>query len=976
MGDPLDIYPEIIANRYELREMLSRGGMSAVFRAYDLEENRECAIKLLALDEILNRKGRERFEQECQMLMHFDHPNIIKNLDYGIDEDIPYLVMELCVNSDGQPFTLKQLQEESVSHQVPYDTLKGLIPQILSGMALFHQHGLVHRDLKPENILLQTVNGQLVPKIIDFGLMALTEDEAYRKRMLLSLDVEHQGESGDKLVGTLNYMSPEQMAGEPVDARSDVYSFGLMLYRLLTGRDHPDLHPDELQSGEYPQWLCVLLESCLQKNPEDRPANADEVLKLVPEELREYKVVQEDFDGDAPTVHQLRNDRETILMGDPINDRYQPLEEIDRGESWTDHLCRDLHTGDMCELRIWNLKLPESEADHQRFLNECEFIRGVVHPNLVRLLDAGIYLDYPFIVREHYPHNLADPRTLEELIDSTPNHMLSYDQIVQIFPPLLGALSELHNSGLVNGLIHPANVILVRNEQGELVAKLRDFGALMPLSEDGYMRMPPFITNRTKYDDSHEEIAYIGYFPYMSPEVKNGEKPGPVSDVYSFGLLLYRAVTGFVHENYYLPSDINPDLPSWIDDLCRYALVLDPEARAPTAGELIEYLPDELRPQHEEDVVDQTREVPIIPLVTADDGEETETDQVLPGSIEMAQAVESENEAEEKEEKIPVLTEADVIDVEEGEAEGILVEEPVPPPEPEIPRARPVEPKIVEGVSATQSISVAQFSPPPPQPPPEEEHVERPILPAREIHPEPAKEEVPEPLPPPRQHITAHRLHRQRRRHRLMRGVYRSIRKKVPLMMITAGVFLSVVEVMYLLLVFQTDGWSSLSTDSMNKRQISQYLRFQRQAYQAFNEKRFAESRQFATMALRYAPNERQKQKMRDLLVTINERLKSRQSKSPHTRSASPRDSQLQIRKIPDLGIVLQPMMPGEFLMGTDIGRKDCGPQHRVKLTKAFWISDSEVSQSAFEKMMGDNPSLQKGAELPVENVSWIQAVT
>ena len=203
---------------YEILSLLGAGGMGEVYRARDVRLGREVAIKVLpatfATDEIRLR----RFEQEARAAAALNDPNVVAIYDVGNVDGQPYVVSELL---DGE--TLRTTLGSGV---LPLRKAIGYAQQIARGMAAAHRRGIVHRDLKPENLFV-TRDGLI--KILDFGLAKLNEP----------VDPLHSAMSTTApgvVLGTVGYMSPEQAKGQTADDRSDIFSFGAVLYEMLSGR--------------------------------------------------------------------------------------------------------------------------------------------------------------------------------------------------------------------------------------------------------------------------------------------------------------------------------------------------------------------------------------------------------------------------------------------------------------------------------------------------------------------------------------------------------------------------------------------------------------------------------------------------------------------------------------------------------------------------------------------------------------------
>ena len=204
--------------RYRIIQLLGRGGMGAVYRGLDTRLHREVAIKILPIENGDNTEALARFEGEPRKMAALDHPNIVKVHDFGRTSDgYAYFVMELVDGSD-----IRTLRE---SGQLTLAGALDLMSQVCSALQYAHSKGIIHRDIKPANILV-TRDGRA--KVADFGL-ARTVGTPSQPRMDPSLT------ASGAVMGTLEYMAPEQRDGQRVDHRADIYSLGVMLYEFLTG---------------------------------------------------------------------------------------------------------------------------------------------------------------------------------------------------------------------------------------------------------------------------------------------------------------------------------------------------------------------------------------------------------------------------------------------------------------------------------------------------------------------------------------------------------------------------------------------------------------------------------------------------------------------------------------------------------------------------------------------------------------------
>ncbi len=202
----------IVNNRYQIRNMLGIGGMSVVFRAYDLLEGREVSLKVLRADKLGDQESRRRFYNESRAIALMSHPNIVNVLDVNFEGKLQYIVMEYV---DGVTLKDRMDQKGALSPEEATHYLR----QILSALSHAHERGVVHHDIKPENILLLS---DATVKVTDFGIASVPNFE--------------DDTMSDETVGTVHYISPEQAKGEATDNRSDLYSVGVMMYALLTGK--------------------------------------------------------------------------------------------------------------------------------------------------------------------------------------------------------------------------------------------------------------------------------------------------------------------------------------------------------------------------------------------------------------------------------------------------------------------------------------------------------------------------------------------------------------------------------------------------------------------------------------------------------------------------------------------------------------------------------------------------------------------
>lgn len=285
----VDNEPRRLAGRYEVRAMIGRGGMAQVHLGFDTRLSRVVAIKMLRTDLARDSLFQTRFRREAQSAASLNHPNIVAVYDTGEEElntpdgssvQVPYIVMEYV-----EGHTVRDLLAGGAP--VPIDEAIEIISGVLAALEYSHSHGLVHRDIKPGNVML-TNQGKI--KVMDFGIArAVTDSQATMTQT-------------NAVVGTAQYLSPEQARGEVVDARSDLYSTGCVLFELLTGR--PPFKGDSAVSVAY-------------QHVSELPPTPSSLTSDVPESIDRVvmKSLAKDKDQRYRTAHDMLSDLERAARG-------------------------------------------------------------------------------------------------------------------------------------------------------------------------------------------------------------------------------------------------------------------------------------------------------------------------------------------------------------------------------------------------------------------------------------------------------------------------------------------------------------------------------------------------------------------------------------------------------------------------------------------------------------------------------------
>ena len=258
----------VFAERYKLIDFIGQGGMSLVYRAVDIRTGHSVAIKILKSEYNSDKEFLERFQREAQAASLMSHHNIVNLLDVGVEGEFRYLVLEYVSGS-----TLKEIIQKR--GQINAQTAIQITVRILSALQHAHDNGIIHRDIKPQNVLVNS-DGHI--KVADFGIARMTNAFTISK--------------GDTVVGSVHYSSPEQATGSVVEATSDIYSTGVVLYEMLTGRvpfvgdtpvsvamQHINSVPPPITdfNPNAPPAVISVVMKALEKNPKKRYQSAREM---------------------------------------------------------------------------------------------------------------------------------------------------------------------------------------------------------------------------------------------------------------------------------------------------------------------------------------------------------------------------------------------------------------------------------------------------------------------------------------------------------------------------------------------------------------------------------------------------------------------------------------------------------------------------------------------------------------------------
>jgi serine/threonine protein kinase len=388
----------VLASRYRVIEEIGEGGMGTIFLAEDMRSNRRVAIKLLSTG-TRDALVLKRFRNEAAALQKLSHPNIVEC--YGIEEDrgFVFLVMEHVSGTD----IAEHLRRS------PNLMLAGLplFIQVCSALEYVHSRGIIHRDIKPENIL---VTAQGTAKLIDFGLAK----DTYSKVNLTAKDM---------MLGTLIYISPEMALNAPVGPAADLYSLGVSMYEIFTGKRpfesasavefirkvavSEPVSPKEVNPA-IPARLDALLMRMMHKTHYLRPPGARAVAEELERILEEMKtpIVSETIPEAAGPPIESRTvrpgrDKASAGPGDTIGDRYLIGEVISAGRHTTVFRATDGIDGAQVAVKEFRFAGSRIDEEQSVFLEECRRFQSLRHPAIPRIIDFFAIEHNAYLVRDH-----------------------------------------------------------------------------------------------------------------------------------------------------------------------------------------------------------------------------------------------------------------------------------------------------------------------------------------------------------------------------------------------------------------------------------------------------------------------------------------------------------------------------------------------------------------------------------------------
>ena len=554
----------VIADRYEILKMLGEGGMGAVYKAMDRELDRMVALKVIRSELADKPEILQRFKQELILARLVTHRNVIRIFDLGVAGNLKFITMDFVEGRD-----LKSAIGEQ--RKLPAGKACDIIRQICLGLEAAHSEGVVHRDLKPQNIML---DGHARVYLMDFGLAR-------------SMELVGMTRTG-ALIGTPAYMSPEQAKGEKVDARTDLFSLGVIFYELLTGTlpyqaesmmatlikraKEPPVPPIQVEPS-IPPAINDIIMKCLQIKLERRYQQASEILS----DLGFTSATQSSVVQSVISSKSVFEAASQLAPGSQFGPRYRIETLLGEGGMGKVYKAYDSEVGRTVALKLVRPELASNPASMERLKQELLLASRVSHKNILRIHDLGDVGGLKFISMAY-----VDGKDLHNLIAA--EGKLPIERAVRIARLLCLALEAAHSEGVVHRDLKPQNVLMDSGEQ----VFVSDFGLAKSLEGPSTM-----MTNAGEV---------LGTPRYMSPEQAESKSADHRSDLYALGLILYEMVTGDlpfgsesimqtmyqrVTQDPKSPQLLNPEVPDYLSEIILRCLKREPELRYQNARDIL-----------------------------------------------------------------------------------------------------------------------------------------------------------------------------------------------------------------------------------------------------------------------------------------------------------------------------------------------------------------------------------------------------
>ncbi len=562
----------MLGERYEILKRLGEGGMGAVYKARDHELDRLVALKVIRPELAGHPDILRRFKQELILARQVTHKNVVRIFDLGTADGRKFITMDFIEGRD-----LKSILNER--EKIPAAEAVPIVQQICRGLEAAHVEGVVHRDLKPQNIMLDDT-GRVW--LMDFGLAR-------------SMELSGLTRTG-VLMGTPDYMSPEQARAEKVDARSDLFSLGIIFFEMLTGRlpfQADTLMAKLLQRVQQeavpvmeidptiPPGVSAVVSKCLERDVKKRYQSVHEILDDLLGDTRTISSSGSSSSsgsgqGSAPSGSPAMSLAE-LGPGSEFGPRYRIESVIGEGGMGKVYKAYDSDLDRTVALKLVRPELAKDANSLQRFKQELLLASRISHRNILRIHDLGDVNGVKFISMA-----FVQGMDLHDLIAQ--QGRLPVERAVNIAKQLAGALEAAHAEGVVHRDLKPRNVLIDVDDH----IYVSDFGLAKSLDTDK--------TGVTRVGE------VLGTPRYMSPEQAESKAADNRSDLYSLGIILYEMVTGevpftgesslqvmfqHVQQQPKDPRQLNREVPEYLATIILKCLEKDPALRYQNAQELM-----------------------------------------------------------------------------------------------------------------------------------------------------------------------------------------------------------------------------------------------------------------------------------------------------------------------------------------------------------------------------------------------------
>ncbi len=562
----------MLGERYEILKRLGEGGMGAVYKARDHELDRLLALKVIRPELAGHPDILRRFKQELILARQVTHKNVVRIFDLGTADGRKFITMDFIEGTD-----LKSIINER--GKIPPVEAVPIVQQICRGLEAAHTEGVVHRDLKPQNVMVDDA-GRVW--LMDFGLAR-------------SMELSGLTRTG-VLMGTPDYMSPEQARAEKVDARSDLFSVGIIFFEMLIGR--------------LPFQADTLMAKLLQR-VQQRAVPVNEIDPSIPADIAAVvsKCLEPDVSKRYQTTREILNDLgggmsisssssasasasrsasaaasgsgsfslADLGPGSQFGPRYRIESVIGEGGMGKVYKAYDSDLDRTVALKLVRPELAKDASSLQRFKQELLLASRISHRNILRIHDLGDVNGVKFI-------SMAFVQGMDLHDSLAKQGRLPIERAVNIAKQLAGALEAAHAEGVVHRDLKPRNVLIDVDDH----IYVSDFGLAKSLDSDK--------TGMTRVGE------VLGTPRYMSPEQAESKAADNRSDIYSLGVIFYEMLTGevpftgesslqvmfqHVQQKPKDPRQLNPDLPEYLAVIILKCLEKDPALRYQSAKDLL-----------------------------------------------------------------------------------------------------------------------------------------------------------------------------------------------------------------------------------------------------------------------------------------------------------------------------------------------------------------------------------------------------